>query len=166
MKMTMTLGPGRVAIDLRSGKLQATLATTIHQEVPSTQPHPDFHQTMEVRGICHPMTEVPPSVHMTVASGPFVPKTQAPALGKEEPVMSERPPLLTVASADTVSTAILAPDQLKFKGLYPPFEQRRESADEVGKVLDMYYRPNSSSLLSARGKSGVPYSPLNNTKWT
>jgi hypothetical protein len=84
--------------------------------------------------------------------------------------MSKRPPILTVASAETVNTTILAPDALKFKGLYPPFQQRRESADEVGKVLDMYYRPNSSLMPNAwrgnnapgGGGNGGAYSPLNN----
>lgn len=82
--------------------------------------------------------------------------------------MTNRPPLLTLASADTVDTTILAPDRLLAKGLYPPFEQRRESADEVGKVLDMYYRPNSSLMTSVqppRGSLHAAYSPLDNTKW-
>lgn len=170
-RTTTTLGPVKAVTDPRNGKLQDTLATS-HHGVRFTPQHPDFHQTMEVPGICLHMTEVPPPAHtLTVASGHFAPKMQVPVPGKEEPDMSERPKLFTVASADTVSTAILAPDHLKFKGLYPPFEQRRESADQVGQVLDMYYRPNSSSLVPSawqgnahRGNSGVSYSPLNNTK--
>lgn len=125
-----------------------------------------------MKGICLHLTEVPPPVlTLTVASGPFVAKTQVPAHGKEEQDTSKRSPLVTVASADTVNTTILAPDTLKFKGLYPPFEQRRESADEVGKVLDMYYRPNSTLMPNAwrgnasSGTSGAAYGPLNDTKY-
>jgi hypothetical protein len=75
--------------------------------------------------------------------------------------------LSTVTSTDTVATTILSDtaELLAPVSAYPPVEQRRESAvDEVGKVLDLYYRPNSSSHLlpNTIGGGGAKrgYSPL------
>ena len=73
-----------------------------------------------------------------------------------------RPPFFSEISSETVETTILTtPDPYKFNGALGALErsplttafnlqQRRESSDTVGKVLDLYQRSRSVSPAASR----------------